>query len=80
MDYVKAYNKICETHSNQTDLINFFENKMEEMLRRLGESHDDKLMIEAEKLRKSIDRIKATETFILKELHLMEMQMEIIRK
>lgn len=79
MDYVKLYTKICEHHSNQIDFINFIENKMEEINRKMG-VENDKLMIDMENLRQTIERVKLRETLLLKEVTELEIMVEVAKK
>lgn len=77
MDYVKCYNKICETHSSQTDIINFIDCRVEEILKK---EYDTDLMKRAEEVRIRIDRLKEVQIKFLKVLHETEIAMELMKK
>lgn len=77
MDYVKCYNKICEAHSTQTDILNFMDNRVEEILK---QDYDNDLMQRAEDVRNKIDRLKEVQIKFLKVLHETEIAMELMKK
>ena len=79
MDYVKLWTRVSEYHSNQIDFINFVENKLEEIHRKFG-VEDDKLMQTAEQLRNNIEKVKRVQGILLKELHELEMIVEMAKK
>jgi hypothetical protein len=79
MDYVKLWTRVSEYHSNQIDFINFVENNLEDIHRKFG-VEDDKLMQTAEQLRNNIEKVKRVQGILLKELHELEMVVEMAKK
>ena len=80
MDYIKAYNKICENHTNLTDFLNFIENKIEQMCKDVELDYDNDLMLMAERVRKKIDENKLGMINILKTMHELEIVIERYKK